>query len=160
MKEIRLPQSGMGMTEGLITKWYKSVGDSIQEGELLCDIEIAKSAVEMRAPFSGILTRILIPSDQTVPVNTCIALVDDGLAGPAVDPGAEDGTPPPRAAVRAADSMARTSAQVEPRARSVARAHNVDLTAIKGSGPGGRIVEQDVLTAIAQSAGKSPPRHT
>jgi pyruvate dehydrogenase E2 component (dihydrolipoamide acetyltransferase) len=152
MKEICLPQFGMGMTEGLITRWHKSVGDSIKEGEPLCDIESAKSVVEMPVPFSGILTRILIPADRSVPVHTCIALVDVGLAVAVVDRVAEHDKPRVRAAVTAADSRARMEVQVEPRARNVARAHNVDLAAIKGSGPGGRIVEQDVLAVLARSA--------
>jgi len=148
------------MTEGLITKWHKSVGDSIKEGELLCDVETAKSVVEMQVPFSGILTRILVLVDRSVPVNTCIALVDDYLEYAAVERGAADGTPRRRAAVVAPGLLAAPSAQVEPRARNVARAHNVDLTAIKGSGPGGRIIEQDVLAVVERSAAKRPPRQT
>jgi pyruvate/2-oxoglutarate dehydrogenase complex dihydrolipoamide acyltransferase (E2) component len=158
MKEICLPQFGMGMTEGLITKWHKSVGDPIKEGELLCEIETAKTTVEMQVPFSGILTTILIPAEQSVPVNTRIALVDDGLAGAELDQGTQVVNPRPRVVVAAKDSTARTATQVEPRARNLARAHSVELTAIRGSGPAGRVIEQDVLDVIARLAGKSPPR--
>lgn len=147
----------MGMTEGLITKWHKSVGDSIQEGESFCDIETAKSVVEMQVPFSGTLTKVLVPVDRSVSVGTCIALVDDGAGGAMVDSGAKDEERRPHA-VPSSVSTASTAVavQVEPRARNVARAHNVNLAGVKGSGPGGRIIEQDVLAVVAQSAGKSP----
>ncbi len=146
------------MTEGLITKWHKSVGDPLKEGEPLCEIETAKTTVEMQVPFSGILTAILVSLEQSVPVNTRIALVDDGLEGAEVGQGAQDVDPRPRGVLAARHSTAGTAAQVEPRARNVARAHNVELSSIKGSGPGGRIIEQDVLDAIAQAAGNTPPQ--
>ena len=78
MREICLPQFGMGMTEGVVTRWHRSAGDPIKEGEPLCEIETAKSTVEMQAPCSGVLAEIVIPVDQSVPVNTCLALVDEG----------------------------------------------------------------------------------
>src|SRR5271156_6823496 len=81
MREICLPQFGMGMTEGMVTRWHRSVGDAIKEGEPLCDIETAKSTVEMQAPCSGTLAAIVIPVDQSVAVNTCLALVDEGFGG-------------------------------------------------------------------------------
>ena len=147
----------MGMTEGLITKWHKSIGDSIKEGEPLCDIETAKSVVEMQVPFSGVLTRMLVPVDQSVPVNTCIALVDDGLGRAMAGPNAEESRPRTPAAAAPINAAATIRVQVEPRARNLARAHNVNLASIKGSGPDGRVVEQDVLAVVEQSAGKSPP---
>jgi pyruvate dehydrogenase E2 component (dihydrolipoamide acetyltransferase) len=155
MKEIRLPQFGMGMTEGLITKWHKSVGDSMAEGELLCDIEAAKTTVEMQSPWRGTLAAILVPVDQSVPVNTCIALVEDGLSDADSRPG-EAGPPSelPSAVPGAHDSSERIAVQVEPRARHVARAHHVDLAKIQGSGPGGRIIERDVRAFLAASGSK------
>jgi pyruvate dehydrogenase E2 component (dihydrolipoamide acetyltransferase) len=149
MKEIRLPQFGMGMTEGLIAKWHKSVGDPVKEGELLCDIEAAKTTIELQAPCSGTLAAILIAADQSVPVNTCIALV--GVPGEDFSASARDAAPRAEAIVSAAASAPKLAVQVEPRARHIARAHHVDLAKLRGSGPGGRITEEDVLAVLAAS---------
>jgi pyruvate dehydrogenase E2 component (dihydrolipoamide acetyltransferase) len=149
MREICLPQFGMGMTEGVVTRWHKSVGDPIKEGEPLCDIETAKTTVEMQAPCSGILGAIVTPVDQSVPVNTCLALVDEGLVGAQADSKQVHST------ATSLNSVAMKVVQVEPRAREAARIHNVELGKIKGSGPGGRILEDDVLACVANPAEES-----
>lgn len=149
MREICLPQFGMGMTEGVVTRWHRSVGDPIKEGEALCEIETAKTTVEMQAPCSGILSEIVIPEDQSVPVNTCLALVDE-------DPlGVQSNNEQVHSAATALNPVAGPAAQIEPRAREAARIHNVELGKIKGSGPGGRILENDVLACVAKPAQKT-----
>jgi pyruvate dehydrogenase E2 component (dihydrolipoamide acetyltransferase) len=155
MREICLPQFGMGMTEGVITSWHKSVGDPVKEGEPLCDIETAKTTVEMQAPCSGVLVAIVIPVDQSIPVNTCLALVDEGLEGAQSAPRAQPNDGQAQSIATAPNPAARTAVQIEPRARETAKIHHVNLDEIKGSGPGGRIVEQDVLAFVARSTPKS-----
>lgn len=142
------------MTEGAVTRWHRSVGDPIKEGEPLCDIETAKSTVEMQAPCSGILTAVVIPVDQSVPVNTCLALIDEGPGGArhgSVRPDDE----PVHSISASPNPVAASAVQVEPRAREAARIHQVELTKLKGSGPGGRILEEDVLACAAKSSQKS-----
>lgn len=155
MREVCLPQFGMGMTEGVVTRWHKSAGDPIKEGEPLCDIETAKSTVEMQAPCSGILTAVIIPVDQSVPVNTCLALVDEGPGGVGSKMGVQPGDEPVHSIPAAPNPAAGAPVQVEPRAREAARIHQVELTKLKGSGPGGRILEEDVLAWVAKSSQKS-----
>jgi pyruvate dehydrogenase E2 component (dihydrolipoamide acetyltransferase) len=155
MREICLPQFGMGMTEGAISKWHRSVGDPIKEGEPLCDIETAKTSVEMQAPCSGTLAAIVIPVDQSVPVNTCLALIDEDFVGAQSDTRVQPNNEHVQSITAAPNPREGTAAQIEPRAREAAKIHNVQLVKIKGSGPGGRIVEQDVLAFVAQSAQKS-----
>lgn len=184
MTEMVLPQFGMGMADGTITVWHKAEGDRIEQGEPLCDVEAAKTTVEVSAPCGGILQRIIVPAGQNVPVNTVIALIgdtmlvaeDDVAAAPyivplAVDetapiaPAAETAAPPSAPFVASTSLMPRTNRtngtqQIEPRARRTARLHGVDLALVLGTGPGGRIIERDVVDTFnatnAASAAAAP----
>lgn len=73
--EVRLPQWGMGMTEGVITKWFKAVGDEIAEGEDLVEIETAKAADTLASPASGVIAKLLVEEDEEVPVGDVIAII-------------------------------------------------------------------------------------
>ncbi len=74
--DVLLPQYGMGMQDGDITKWLKAVGDSVTEGEALVEVEAAKTTVEVPAPVSGTLVEILAPEGETVEVRTVIARIE------------------------------------------------------------------------------------
>jgi pyruvate dehydrogenase E2 component (dihydrolipoamide acetyltransferase) len=71
--EVRLPQFGMGMLEGTIVQWFKKVGDTVEAGEILAEIEAAKATEELAAPGSGVLHEILVPEGSTVPVHELLA---------------------------------------------------------------------------------------
>lgn len=75
--ELKLPQYGMGMTEGTIVEWLKGEGDRIEAGEVIGSVEAAKSTSDLVAPVTGTLAKIVVPLDETVPVNTVIALIDE-----------------------------------------------------------------------------------
>lgn len=178
MTEMVLPQFGMGMADGTIIVWHKAEGDRIEAGEPLCDVEAAKTTVEVPAPLSGILQHILVPAGVNVPVNTVIALIGDtALADqprygdkpevapvpvpqPAPEPAPEMvltkaslARPAPQMATqppaRPPRHRAERTTQIEPRARRAARLRGVDLSCVVGTGPGGRIIESDILTAAA-----------
>jgi pyruvate/2-oxoglutarate dehydrogenase complex dihydrolipoamide acyltransferase (E2) component len=74
---VILPRSGMGIEEGTVVKWLKAVGDRVQKGEPLVEVETAKAVQEVEAPVSGILRQILLPAGQTAAVNSEIAIIDD-----------------------------------------------------------------------------------
>lgn len=168
MTEMVLPQFGMGMADGTIIAWHKAVGDAVRQGEPLCDVEAAKTTVEVGAPCDGILQQILVPSGTNVPVNTVIAVIGQVGAEPApVEPerpvaqssnAAVVPVPiksvPPKA--RPMPDRPGAGPQVEPRARRAARERGLELVTIIGSGPGGRIIEEDVLRA----ATPAPPSAT
>jgi pyruvate dehydrogenase E2 component (dihydrolipoamide acetyltransferase) len=161
MVEIRLPQYGMGMTDGTITVWRKAEGDCVTKGEVLCDIESAKTMVEMESPESGVLRRIVVKVDENVPVNTVIAEMEvfemesrqetahvsnpfpgtNSVAGRASAPTAPGPSPAAAGAVSREPNV-----QIEPAARREARELGVDVAKVVGSGPGGRIVLKDVQT--------------
>lgn len=75
LKELKLPDTGMGITEGTILKWHKAAGDPISQGEVLVEIETAKAVDEVRSPITGVLERILYPAESTAEVNSTIALL-------------------------------------------------------------------------------------
>lgn len=74
--EVKLAQFGMGMSEGTPSRWLKQEGESVTEGETLVEVEAAKAVVEVVAPVSGTLTKILVQVDETVPVYSVLALID------------------------------------------------------------------------------------
>ncbi|SDN94444.1 lipoyl domain-containing protein [Geodermatophilus sp. DSM 45219] len=74
--EVLLPQWGMGMSEGTITAWLKSIGDSVAEDEALADIEAEKVTETLEAPAAGTLVEILVPEGDTVEVRTPVAVID------------------------------------------------------------------------------------
>ena len=76
MFELKMPQWGMNMTEGTITAWLKSVGDHVDVGESIVEIESAKSNNSLESTVSGIVTEILFEVDDTVAVQTTIALIE------------------------------------------------------------------------------------
>ncbi len=140
MTELRLPQFGMGMTDGTINAWHKAEGDHVLKGELLCEIEAAKTTVEYESPITGVLTRILVGVDENVPVNTPIAIFDE--AGDAPSPTTE----PVQAAIADAPPTKAT-----PLARRAAEQESVDLNAVAGTGARGRIRRCDVVDARGQA---------
>ena len=74
--EVKLPQWGMGMSEGVILEWLKNIGDTVQEGDPLCEVEAAKVTEELESPASGTLTEILVEAGNEVEVYTVLAVIE------------------------------------------------------------------------------------
>jgi pyruvate dehydrogenase E2 component (dihydrolipoamide acetyltransferase) len=115
------------MQEGTVVAWRKHEGDAVEAGEVIAEIEAAKATEELTAPEAGVLSRIVVPEGMTVPVRELLAVLSSGTESPA-DPGAG-------------------ASQITPRARRLARETGVDLAGVRGTGPGGRITEDDVRAA-------------
>lgn len=149
--EFRLPQFGMGMTDGTILGWRKQPGDALAKDEPLLDVEAAKANIEIGSPVDGVLKEILVPADANVPVQTVIALIETQPAASddAAPPAKEADVPAPAAEVAEA-----VRAKATPLARRAAEANGVDLDSVQGSGPGGRIRRDDVHAAAL--TGKTP----
>ncbi len=139
----------------------REIGDRVEEGEPLLEIEAEKVTVEVPSPRSGILARIVAEVDETVPVREVIAIIMTPQEAAAADLGnpangrtdqARPASPKTAAApapiAPAADAV-RPGVQITPLARRVAKEHGVDLGAIQGTGPGGRITDTDVRRALA-----------
>ena len=74
--EVRLPQWGMGMSEGTVTQWFKQVGDHVAEDEPLAEIESEKAAQELESPATGVLVEILVAEGDVAAVRTVLAIIE------------------------------------------------------------------------------------
>ena len=161
---ITLPQWGMGMNDGEVIKWLKAVGDPIAKGDQLVEIESSKVNAEVEATADGTLGRIDVEEGRIVDVGTVLGhVLESGESDadlPDVIPArGPAGAPVPVAVKPAASSAAVGVAPkggkqiVTPRARRLAKEMSVDLAGILGTGPSGRVTEDDVKTAAAAPAG-------
>jgi len=132
--EFKLPDLGEGLGEGEIARWLVSEGDEIAEDDPLVEIATDKTTVEIPSPAAGKVTQILVPEGAVVPVGTVLVVIGgDGAKAPGRVAQGEPAPRSPREQVRAT-----------PLVRRLAQQLGVDLATVAGSGPQGRITEQDV----------------
>lgn len=162
--EVVLPKLGLTQEEGTIVRWVKAEGHRVTKGEPLFEVLTDKATIEVEAPASGVLLRILVPEGATAPVAAPIAVI--GEPGERIAADSLSTSPPPgsaRAAAAGSPAVPVPPAavppsqdghvRVSPRARALAAAHGIDLRSLRGSGPDGRIVERDVQQAVDAAAG-------
>jgi 2-oxoglutarate dehydrogenase E2 component (dihydrolipoamide succinyltransferase) len=140
--EVKVPQLSESVSEASLLTWNKQVGEAVMEGESLIDIETDKVVLELPAIKSGVLTDILKQNGDKVSSGEVIALLDTEAkpaAGSAVKPAA-------------AAQAVKVEAAVMPAAKKIAAEKNIDTATISGSGRGGRVTKEDVLSAPAKSA--------
>lgn len=168
--EVVMPAIGAGTTQGKILQWLKQSGDTVKVGDILAEIETDKAVIELEALDDGVLDRIHVPAGDTeVPVGDVIAtlLRKSGMAAQAASPppAAAPANPPavsPKAACAAAPhpeprpGLAEQRLFASPSARRLARALGVDLHALAGHGPNGRIVRVDIENAAAERLPQPP----
>ncbi len=157
--EIVMPKLGLTMTEGLIVEWRKKEGDPVKKGDILFVLETEKVTYEVEAPEDGALGKILVKEQETVPVGAVVAILlkpgesaVEVTAAPAAAPKAEASSPAPAAASAAAPAWAAPAGgrvKATPLAKKVANEYGIDLAAVAGTGPGGRILREDVEKAKA-----------
>ena len=174
-KDILMPLLSPSMTEGTLLKWLKKEGDAVKAGDILAEVETDKATMDLEAFDSGILRKILISEGSKVPVQTKIGIIgakDEKIdesapaapapaavqaeaAAPAPVAKEEAKTPAPAAAPLAIATAPSNGSRVKasPLAKKVAADMGVSLTALTGTGPGGRIVKKDVLSAPAGGSG-------
>lgn len=176
---IVMPQMGYDMQEGTVVRWYKQEGETVARGEVIADIETDKATVEFEAYTSGVLRKIVVDAGIAIPVGQLIAVITDpdeplpddleGLSSPSSTPPsstpdggqtadngatqAAEATPVPPAPPSGATPPGEVRAS--PIARRLAKEKGIDLIQVTGTGPGGRIVEQDVLEY--QPSTSAPP---
>ncbi len=164
---INMPKLGFDMAEGLLVRWVKQVGENINKGDVLAEIETDKATVEVESSASGVVLQLIVDQGTMVPVNAPIAVV--GAAGEKVDAPAkvesgklevkaEEKPAPPTQANPVPVSQAVSPAdngpvKASPLARKVARDSGIDLASVQGTGPGGRVTRKDVEAAL--SSGQS-----
>ncbi len=163
---IEMPKLSDTMTEGTLIKWHKKVGDTVEIGDILAEIETDKATMEMEAFDDGTITEILIPEGGKAVIGGILAVLDgDTGAAPAPSAPAAAATPEPAAAatspvaVTAATPATTTGDRLKasPLARKVAADLGVNLADVAGSGPAGRIVKNDVQAAASSPAKTAAP---
>ena len=176
--DVIMPQMGESIAEGTITKWLKKLGDAIKRDEPLFEISTDKVDAEIPAPAAGVLAEILVAEGKTVGINTVVArIAAEGASVAATAPTAAAPATPPTAARPAAapapmpgqarpapvaggvpsrEDLRRTRSS--PLVRKIAAEHNVDITAIQGTGISGRVTKQDIEAHIQRGTGATAAR--
>ncbi|MBV9228430.1 MAG: pyruvate dehydrogenase complex dihydrolipoamide acetyltransferase [Chloroflexi bacterium] len=182
MAEITMPRLSDTMEEGTISHWLKKPGDEIKKGDILAEIETDKATMDLEAYEEGTLQQILVQEGETAPIGKAVALIGSGAEVQAPAPaaarsgtdgagaapaaarsGAEqaEATPaqasPPKAETKSAPPETakvgeRGAIKASPLARRMAEEHNIDLSQVQGTGPGGRIVRDDIEDLLEQRA--------
>jgi pyruvate dehydrogenase E2 component (dihydrolipoamide acetyltransferase) len=134
----------MGMHEGTVLRWFKREGDAVRADDELVEIEAEKTTQSVTAPVAGVLLRQLVAEGDTVPVRTPLAVVGAPAELGSLPPVGDRAPITHAAAPTAAGAPSARRVQVTPVARKLARDLGVDLEQVSGSGPSGRIDEQDV----------------
>jgi len=152
--EFKLPDLGEGLTEGEIARWLVSEGDEIREDDPLVEIATDKTTVEIPSPAGGVVSKILVGEGDVVPVGTVIVVIGgDGVTAAARDEvsQAPAAAPPPRPR---GDAKIRAT----PLVRRLAQELGVDLAEIAGTGPQGRITEDDVRGTARDTSSQAGER--
>ena len=173
--EVIMPRMSDTMEEGKILAWLKNVGDRVEVGDVIAEVETDKADMEMEALDEGFLAAIRVREGESVPVGSVIALLTEAQ-GEAVDvaPPPANGKPPRAAAKKPAakntnkkvrkirDTAPKTAPSVRkkggrvlasPIVKKIAAERGIDLSAVQGSGPGGRIIKQD-MEGVSAPAGR------
>lgn len=176
MTDVVMPQMGESIVEGTLTKWLKKAGQHVERDEPLFEISTDKVDTEIPSPAAGVVSEVLVEEGKTVGINTVVARIQegDGAAAPAASASATQAPaptptpdaasvptaappPPPAPAVEAPAPPPEPAGPISPLVRKMARENNIDLSAVKGTGAGGRITKQDVEAYLAQAAPAPPP---
>jgi pyruvate dehydrogenase E2 component (dihydrolipoamide acetyltransferase) len=170
--EVFMPALSSTMTEGKIVSWVKSPGDKVEKGETVVVVESDKADMDVETFYEGYLAHIIVPAGESAPVGSAIAYIAEteaeiATATTLANSGSVTPTPTPEPVATTApagisSALATQNGSnhregrvvVSPRARKLAQELKVDLTTLKGSGPYGRIVAEDVQSAVNQ--GKPP----
>lgn len=151
--EVLMPKLGLTMVEGTIVEWKKNERDEIKKGEILYVLETEKVSYEVEAPESGILGKIVAKVGDVIPVGGLVAyILQPGEKHAEItEVAAKEGESkvPVEAEVSRVEGIEVPSGvRISPLARKIAEEHNIDVFTITGTGPGGRIVKEDILNAV------------
>jgi pyruvate dehydrogenase E2 component (dihydrolipoamide acetyltransferase) len=181
--DVVMPQMGVSVSEGTITKWLKQEGEQIEADEPLLEISTDKVDTEVPSPGSGIVTQILVPEGETVEVGTKLAVIGGEAGAPAEAPaepataeaaaeaqaasGAESPAPAPAPAPvpEPAPAAQQTNGDeqdgksfVSPVVARIASEHGVDVSSVPGTGRGGRVTKKDILAFVESGAEAAPAK--
>ncbi len=161
--DVMVPTLGESVTEATVSTWFKAVGDSVAQDEMLCELETDKVSVEVPAPAAGVLTEITAPEGSTVDASARLAVISGAGAAASAAPAA----PAAAQAPATATGTGRSDVENAPSANKLMAEKGIDPASVQGSGRDGRIMKEDVLKAAlapapapaaAQAAPAATPR--
>jgi pyruvate dehydrogenase E2 component (dihydrolipoamide acetyltransferase) len=162
MAEFVMPQLGADMSAGKLLGWRKKVGERVQRGDIIADVETDKADIEVEVFATGVIEKILIEPGAKVPVGTVLAIIaEEGqpvtaqqpvIPAPPAVPAPAAILPTPAIQVRIAPPVGATRIHISPVARKLADELGIDPATISGTGPGGRITLEDVQHAAQAKA--------
>jgi pyruvate dehydrogenase E2 component (dihydrolipoyllysine-residue acetyltransferase) len=152
--ELKLPDLGEGLTEGEIARWLVSEGQEVAEDDPLVEIQTDKTTVEIPSPAAGTVTSILVAEGDVVPVGTVLVVIGGETDG--AQPGSEPVVREESAQTQAPERSA-GKGRATPLVRKIAQELGVDLEALTGTGPQGRVTEDDVRGAAGPREGRREP---
>ena len=157
--EIKVPDAGFSITEGTVVEWHKNIGEEVKGGEPVVSVETDKIVIEIPALSTGVLVEIKHEVGETVPIGTVLGVIRTEGEEKAIE-AVESRKPTPMREESPA-IMARTTdtgkerKNISPLAREIAKREGIDLSKISvGSGPGGRIVKEDILRLVQKKGTK------
>jgi pyruvate dehydrogenase E2 component (dihydrolipoamide acetyltransferase) len=184
---INMPKLGFDMAEGVLVRWVKQIGENVNKGDVLAEIETDKATVEVESPASGVVLQFIVEQGDVVPVNAPIAVVGEkGEKVEAPPAGSEEKkeeakadekpesappsetkpTPPepvdqsqrkPESTQEASVTPDNGRIKASPLAKKIAQDKNVNIAEVQGTGPGGRVVKKDVEAALEGGVPSSQP---
>ena len=155
--EFKLPDLGEGLTEGEVARWLVAEGQEVAEDDPLVEIQTDKTTVEIPSPAAGKVARILVEEGKVVPVGTVLVVIGDGAAPATPERQAERTLQQTVASSRERSRAREPKVRATPLVRKVAQELGVDLARVDGTGPQGRITEEDVRRAAAPTEGRREP---
>ena len=149
--DVMVPTLGESVTEATVSTWFRQVGDSVAQDEMLCELETDKVSVEVPAPAAGVLTEILAPEGATVAAGGKLAVMSAGEGAAAPAPAPTEAAPAPAAEAPAAD------VENAPSATKLMAEKGLSPDQVQGTGRDGRIMKEDVLKAAAAPTPAAAP---
>jgi 2-oxoglutarate dehydrogenase E2 component (dihydrolipoamide succinyltransferase) len=175
--DVVMPQMGVSVSEGTITRWLKQEGEQVEADEALLEISTDKVDTEVPSPASGTLTQILVQEGETVDVGTKLGQIGGSAEAPApaaepeapapateeaAEPAAEETAPPaspePAAAPTPPAPSGNGKAFVSPVVARIASEHGVDPSQVPGTGSGGRVTKKDILAFVESGGAQQQPQ--
>ena len=150
--EFKLPDLGEGLTEGEVARWLVQEGQEVAEDDPLVEIQTDKTTVEIPSPAAGKVARILVAEGEVVPVGTVLVVI--GGDGSAAEAAMAEGQSQGQSQGQSLGPVAKRQVRATPLVRKIAAELGVDLAAVAGTGPGGRVTEEDVRAAAGPREGR------
>ena len=151
--KVIMPQGGQDITVGTVVHWLKKEGDPVKKGEVICEVETEKAVFEVEAPADGNLRKIIVKEGQETPIFSVIVIIGDKEETIDVDAimaeGKKQTEGPDISKLRRKSGKVQEEVEekvsISPRAKKLAQEMGIAVSLIKGTGPGGRIIEKDIL---------------